>query len=88
MLSASTDSQFVQRAFGTSLGGVTHPILADYHPKGQVAKAYGVYNEEAGLSRRAVFVIDKSGVIRYKQVYAQGLPSVEEVLKEVEKVAR
>lgn len=88
MLSASTDSQFVQRAFGTSLGGVTHPILSDFHPKGEVAKAYGVYNDENGLPRRSVFIIDKNGVIRFKRIYTQGLPNVEEILGEVEKMSK
>ena len=85
-MSASTDSQFVQKAFSTGLGGVSHPILADNQPKGAVAQAYGVYNDAAGFAQRSVFVIDKDGVIRFKQVYAQGLPDVEDVLKEVEKL--
>ncbi len=72
--------------FGMSLGGVTHPILADYHPKGKVATAYGVYNEDTGMAKRAVFIIDKSGTVRYKQVYSGTLPDVEELLGELEKI--
>lgn len=85
-MSASVDSQFSHKAFGASLGGVTHPILSDFHPKGQVAEAYGVYNEEHGFVRRSVFIIDKDGIVRYKQVYSRGLPNVEEILAEVDKL--
>ncbi len=88
VLSASCDSQFVQRAFGASLGGVTHPILADSHPKGKVASDYGVYNAEYGLPRRSLFIIDAEGVIRYKKVFAQGLPSVDEALAEIDKLKK
>ena len=85
-MSASVDSQFSQRAFGASLGGVAHPILADFHPKGAVASAFGVYNEERGIATRSVFIIDKDGVVRWKKVYTSGLPDVNEVLAEVEKL--
>ena len=85
-MSASTDSQFSQKAFATSLGGVKHPIMADYHPKGDVAKAYGVYNEDFGMARRSMFVIDKDGVIRYKEIFSSGLPKVDDVLAEIDKL--
>ena len=39
------------------------PLLADFEPKGAVSKAYGVYDEELGESKRALFVIDKEGEI-------------------------
>ena len=85
-MSASVDSQFAHKAFGAALGGVTHPILSDFHPKGSVAQAYGVYNDDVGIARRSVFIIDKDGIVRYKQVYTQGLPNVEEILAEVGKL--
>ena len=76
------------RAFSTGLGGVTHPILSDYHPKGKVAIAYDVYNEEVGLPKRSAFVIDKDGVVRYsKESPAGSLPDVEELLAELDKLA-
>ena len=72
--------------FANGLGGVTHPVLSDYHPKGQVAGAYGIYNDESGMSRRAAFVIDKEGVVRFSKVYSGGLPDMEELLAEVDKL--
>jgi peroxiredoxin len=39
------------------------PLLADFHPKGAVAKSYSAYREDEGVSERALFVIDRKGVI-------------------------
>jgi peroxiredoxin len=41
------------------------PLLADFEPKGAVAKSYGAYREEDGFSERALFVIDSKGVIAW-----------------------
>jgi peroxiredoxin len=44
------------------------PILADFEPKGAVSRAYGAYHQEAGFSERALFVIDKNGVIAWSHL--------------------
>lgn len=44
------------------------PLLADFEPKGKVSKAYGVYDEEVGECKRALFVIDKEGKIAWSYV--------------------
>jgi len=41
------------------------PLLADFEPKGKVAKIYGVYNEQAGECERALFLIDSDGIINW-----------------------
>jgi peroxiredoxin len=41
------------------------PLLADFEPKGKVAEMYGVYRKNDGISERALFVIDKNGVIAW-----------------------
>jgi peroxiredoxin len=41
------------------------PLMADFEPKGAVAKSYGVYREQDGICERALFVIDKTGVIAW-----------------------
>jgi peroxiredoxin len=41
------------------------PLAADFEPKGAVARAYGVYRDQEGLCERALFVIDKNGVITW-----------------------
>jgi peroxiredoxin len=52
----SVDSAFAHRAFRKDLG-IAFPLLADFEPKGEVARAYGVYNERRGHSRRALVMI-------------------------------
>lgn len=49
------------------------PLLSDFEPKGQVARAYGVYEEQAGVARRALFVIDGDGVIRWSHLSPMGV---------------
>lgn len=49
------------------------PLLSDFEPKGQVARAYGVYEEQAGVARRALFVIDGDGVIRWSYLSPMGV---------------
>lgn len=45
--------------------GLTYPLLSDFWPHGDVAKAYGVFNEALGAADRGTFVIDKTGVVRW-----------------------
>jgi peroxiredoxin (alkyl hydroperoxide reductase subunit C) len=52
----SVDSAFSHKAFQQSLG-ITIPLLADFHPKGAVSSAYGVYIEERGHNQRALVMI-------------------------------
>ncbi len=48
----------------------TFPLLADFWPHGEVARAYGVLQEDLGLALRGTFIIDKQGVVAYKIVNA------------------
>lgn len=45
--------------------GLSYPLLSDFWPHGEVAKAYGVFNEALGAADRGTFVIDKAGVVRW-----------------------
>ena len=45
--------------------GLTYPLLSDFWPHGEVAKAYGVFNDALGAADRGTFVIDKAGVVRW-----------------------
>ena len=47
------------------MGGVSFPLLADFHPKGEVAESYGLYLEDAGITDRATVLIDAGGTIRH-----------------------
>lgn len=58
------------------------PLLADFEPKGAVARLYGVYNEITGEAERALFVIDSEGVIRWSYVSPVGInPGADGILK-------
>ena len=66
----SVDSKPSHVAFAKSLGGIeTYPLLADFHPKGEVSKKYGVWKEDKGICERAIFIVDKKGIVRYVDVH-------------------
>ena len=60
----SVDSAFCHKAFQERLG-LTIPLLADFEPKGAVARAYGVYNDEYGTAQRALVMIGPDGVVQW-----------------------
>jgi peroxiredoxin len=60
----SVDSAFCHAAFRRHLG-VSMPLLADFHPKGEVARAYGVYSDKYGVSGRALVMVDPHGVVEW-----------------------
>jgi peroxiredoxin len=64
ILGISVDSKWCHLAFSQSRK-LHFPLLADFEPKGDVSKSYGVYNEKEGESDRALFVIDKEGIIAW-----------------------
>jgi peroxiredoxin len=64
------------------------PLLADFEPKGAVARLYGTYREQEGTSERALFVIDSDGVIRWSYVSPVGVnPGADGILNALEKLA-
>jgi len=71
LLAISVDSKYVQKVFAEH-EGYKFSVLADFWPHGQVAKDYGVFLEEHGISNRATFVIDKDGVLVSKFLTAPG----------------
>jgi peroxiredoxin len=64
IVGVSVDSTDSHRAFRERLN-LTMPLLSDFHPKGEVARAYGVYSEEYGKSGRALVLIDEDGMVRW-----------------------
>ena len=60
-------------------------LLADFEPKGEVARRYGVYREKDGFAERALFVLDKEGVIRWSYVSPVGInPGADGILTALE----
>jgi peroxiredoxin len=63
------------------------PLLADFEPKGAVARAYGVYRQHDGTSERALFVIDEQGTIRWSYVSPIGVnPGADGALNALEEL--
>lgn len=69
VLGISVDHVPCLKAWAESLGGISYPLLSDFWPHGAVARQYGVFREEAGHSERALFVVDKQGIIRYVDIH-------------------
>jgi peroxiredoxin len=64
LLGVSVDGAFCHKAFQRHLD-LTMPLLADFHPKGEVARAYGVWSEQFGVSGRALVLIGADGVVEW-----------------------
>jgi peroxiredoxin (alkyl hydroperoxide reductase subunit C) len=64
VIGISVDGVWCHKAYG-EIRKLRIPLLSDFEPKGAVSRAYGVYEEGGGVSRRALFVIDGDGVIRW-----------------------
>ncbi|MEU2158133.1 peroxiredoxin [Streptomyces sp. NPDC019396] len=67
LLAVSTDSMHTLRVFAEQ-EGLEFPLLSDFWPHGEAARAYGVFAEDKGCAVRGTFVIDKSGVVRWSVV--------------------
>jgi mycoredoxin-dependent peroxiredoxin len=62
-------------------------LLSDFWPHGAVGKAYGIFNDERGMDKRAAFVLDAAGVVRYSKVYEPGkIPESKELLEQLRKI--
>ena len=68
ILAICTDNIPSIEAWCAELGGLSFPVLSDFWPHGLTALKYGVLRSE-GIAERAVFVIDKNGIIRHLEVF-------------------
>jgi peroxiredoxin len=64
LVGISVDGAFCHKAFREHQG-LTIPLLADFHPKGEVAKAYGVWSEQYGVSGRALVMVGPDGAVEW-----------------------
>jgi alkyl hydroperoxide reductase subunit AhpC len=87
VLGVSVDSIYSHENWANSLGGVSFPLLADFHPKGATAEKYGVLLSDKGITDRATVIIDKQGVVRYAvSVTPAGQRDPKDLLAECQKV--
>jgi len=86
-LGLSVDSSPSKKAWAASLNIGNTRLLADFWPHGEVAKAFGLFNEEKGISERANVVIDENMQVVFVKVYPiSELPDIDEILKALEEL--
>ena len=84
VLAVSVDGIWCHRAFAERRN-LRFPLLADFEPKGAVARAYGVYDAGTGTNERALFVIDGEGTVRWSYVSPKGVnPGADGILAALE----
>ena len=76
----SVDSLFALKTWAMAMGGIKHPLLADFWPHGGAAKSLGIFNEDSGIIRRTLFIIDPEGTIRHSELHEGTLPEVQAAL--------
>jgi mycoredoxin-dependent peroxiredoxin len=72
ILAVSVDHMFVLKAWSVE-NGYQFPLLSDFWPHGEVAKAYGVFNFDRGMAVRGTFLVDKGGIVRFAEVNEPGV---------------
>jgi peroxiredoxin len=88
ILGVSVDGSWCHEAFAKDRH-LHFPLLADFEPKGAVSKLYGVYRSKDGTSERALFVIDKNGVIAWSYVSPVAVnPGADGILDALEKLPK
>lgn len=88
LLGISVDGVWCHEEFGKDRH-LHFPLLADFEPKGDVAKKYGAYRNGDGTSERALFVIDKNGVIAWSYCSPVAVnPGADGILEALEKLPK
>ena len=88
LVGISVDGVWSHLAFAKDRN-LTFPLLADFEPKGEVARAYGVYRVKDGTSERALYVIDGHGVVRWSFVSPVGInPGADGILRALEGLSK
>ena len=87
LLGISVDGVWCHAAFARDRK-LHFPLLADFEPKGAVARQYGAYREHEGTTERALFVIDGEGIIRWSYCSPVGInPGADGILKALDAMA-
>ena len=87
LVAISVDSPWSHAAYAVQRN-LHFPLLADFEPKGEVAKTYGVYRMPEGVCERALFVIDREGIVRWSYVSPISVnPGVDGILDALEKMS-
>jgi len=86
LLGISVDGMWSHREYAQQRN-LQFPLLSDFEPKGEVARKFGVYDEDQGRSERALFVIDSEGIIRWMYVSPPNVnPGADGILRALEEL--
>ena len=86
LLGISVDGVWCHEAYAQARR-LRFPLLADFHPKGDVARSYGAYRQGEGVCERALFVIDGNGVIVWSYLSPIAVnPGADGILEALEKL--
>lgn len=86
ILGITVDNVPTLYAWTEGMGGVWFPVLSDFWPHGQTAQKYGILRS-TGVTERALFVVDKKGVIRYIDIHdINERPDLEALVTELQKL--
>jgi peroxiredoxin (alkyl hydroperoxide reductase subunit C) len=66
VLTISVDSPYSHKVFSQQ-EGYEFPLLSDFWPHGEVARSYGVFNEQTGFANRGTFLVDRDGIVRFTE---------------------
>jgi peroxiredoxin len=84
LVGISVDSKWCHLAF-TQNRNLHFPLLADFEPKGKVARIYDVYDEKEGESQRALYIINEGGIISWQYLSPIGInPGADGILNALE----
>ncbi len=88
LLGISVDGAWCHQAYAKA-NQLHFPLVADFHPKGEIAKAYGAYRDKEGVAERALFVLDEVGTIvwSYRSPIAVN-PGADGILDALEQMPR
>ena len=86
VIGISVDGPWCHKAF-IEARNLKIPLVSDFEPKGRVARAYGVYDRRNGICERALFVLDRDGIIRWSYVSpAEVNPGADGILEALERL--
>jgi peroxiredoxin len=88
LIGVSVDGVWCHEAFAKDRR-LRFPLAADFEPKGEIARAYGVYRTEEGVCERALFVIDPNGIITWSYLSPVAInPGADGILEALENLPK
>lgn len=83
----SCDSVYTLKDWAEHMKVTSFPFVSDFWPHGATARAYGVFNEQIGRPERAIFIVDRAGIVRYVDVHTlREVPDTAEIEEQLAKV--